>query len=170
MYKIARFNIYFLILLALAVHLTALRSFRIFGACPDIALALVIFFGLFLGPSAGFETGIIAGLLIDLFALDFFGINALVYSVTGFAVGALNLKLYRESRLTQSLLVLVFTALAMLAHFKIASALSKGISWDNFEYLAGSVLPSSVYTAAVSVLVYPRLAAMFDLKEPEEFI
>jgi len=69
-YKIKRLNIYFVLALALFLQVTVLNYVKISGTKPDLMLICVIFFGLFLGGGAGFEAGIIAGLLKDIFALD----------------------------------------------------------------------------------------------------
>ena len=53
MYKIARIQIYLILIAALFLQGGILNYIKIFGAKPDLLLMLVIFFGLFLGPAAG---------------------------------------------------------------------------------------------------------------------
>ncbi len=170
MYKIGRANIYFILVLALTVHLTVLGHIRIFGATPDLMLACVIFFGLFLGSAAGLESGIVSGALKDVFALDFFGINMFVFAVMGLLAGSLSANFSKESKRIRALLVMVLTAASMVLHFIFASVFSQPPVLGFTEYLASSVLPVSLYTALISIPIYVKLVNMYRMGESEEYI
>ena len=165
MYKINRSQIYLAVLIALFIHLTVLKYVMIFGASPNLVLICVIFFGLFSGPSAGLESGAVAGLLCDIFALDFFGMNALVYAVTGLAAGALSAKVFKESKKTDFGIVFFLTAFAMSVHFALVSALSKSLILTSSEYFLSSVLPASLYTAVVAIPVFLRFISIYNFRE-----
>ena len=170
MYKISRFKIYSILALALLLHLTVLDHIKIFGVKPDLMLIPVIFFGFFLGRNAGLESGIAAGLSKDLFALDIFGINTLIFAITGFLAGLLGTQFSRESRRTQFLLVMLLTAFSMTLHFAIVSVFSKRIYLDIGEYLAGSVIPTCVYTGIVSLPVFIKLTNLYKLRGSEDYL
>jgi len=169
-YKISRLRIYFILALALLLHITVLDHIKILGVKPDLLLIVVIFFGLFLGREIGLESGLAAGLFKDLFALDFFGINAFAFALTGFLAGLLGTQFSRESRKTQVLLVMFLTAFSMTLHFIIVSIFSKWIYLDFREYLTGSVIPTCIYTAIVSIPVFFRLMKAYKIKGSEEYI
>lgn len=170
MHKISRLQIYFALALALLIQLTVLDHIKIFGAKPALMLTLVIFFGLFLGRGMGLEIGLAAGFASDLFTLDLLGINALIFALTGFLAGMLGAQLSRESKRTQGLTVLILTALAMILHFIIVSMLSRWSYLDLDEYIIGSAIPTSVYTAAVSIPVFFKLSSVYDLDRREEYL
>ncbi len=170
MYKISRFQIYFILALGLLLHLTVLDQIKILGVKPDLMLIPVIFFGFFLGRNAGLEFGFAAGFSKDLFALDIFGINALIFAITGFLAGLLGTQFSRESRRTQCLLVVFLTALSIMLHFAIVSILSKRIYLDIGEYLIGSVIPACVYTGLVSIPVFVKLINVYRLRSPEDYL
>ena len=170
MHTIGRLRIYAVLALALLLHLTVLEHLRICGVRPDLVLASVVFFGFFLGPAAGLETGLVAGAMEDLFALDFFGINIFVLGVTGLFAGALRTKLSRESKRIRALLVFVLTAFAMTLHYLIASAFSGPMHVRYAEYAAASVIPASAYTALVSIPIFLKLADIYGLRRTEEYL
>ncbi|MFH1190207.1 MAG: rod shape-determining protein MreD [Candidatus Omnitrophota bacterium] len=170
MYKISRFKIYSVLAAGLLLHLTILDRIGVLGVKPDLMLIPVIFFGFFLGRGAGIESGFAAGLMKDLFALDLFGINALIFAVTGYAAAFLGTQFSRESRRTQFLLVFLLTAFSMALHFAVVSFFSKRIHLDIVEYLAGSVIPTCVYTGLVSIPIFVKLAGAYGLRKPEYYL
>lgn len=168
MSKINRIQIYSILIFALLLHLSLLNYIKILGAVPDLLLTSVIFFGLFSGWRTGLESGLIAGLLKDIFTLDVFWINTIIFGVAGFSVGALNTKFFKESKMTQVLLVLVFTVFSMVIHFLSVSFLTKSIRMGLFEYLFTSVVPTSIYTALVSIPIFSKFIDIFGLREEDE--
>jgi len=169
-YKIGRIRIYLILLAALALQAGPLEHIRVFGARPDLLLSCVVFFGLFLGPAAGFESGLAAGLLKDIFALDFFWINALILSLTGLFAGTVNTKFFKESKRTEFLLVIVFNAFAMSIHFLIVSLMPGSLALEFGDFFLSSVIPASIYTGFLSVPVYRWLISFYNLKETEDYL
>jgi rod shape-determining protein MreD len=170
MHKIGRLGAYTIMAAALLIQLTFLGRFRIFGAEPDLMLLCVTFFGLFLGPAAGLETGAVAGAMMDIFSLDYFGINTFVYTATGLLSGALNTSFVRESRRTQALIVFFCTAFSMCLHFFLASVFSGSVELGFYEYLRACVIPAGLYTAAVSIPVFAKLSGVYNLREREDLL
>jgi len=169
-YKISRIPIYLLILAALTLQLTVLGRVRILGAKPDLMLTLVVFFGVFLGGRRGLEAGLAAGLLLDIFALDYFWLNTFTFGITGLLAGVLGLKVIRESRMTQTLLVFFFTIFFMTFHFIIASNFSRSANLSLAELTRVSILPSAVYTSLVSIPIFSKLTGLFNLREEDDML
>ena len=167
MHKINRFQALLILLAALFLHLTLLNYIKIFGAEPDLMLICVVFFALFFGPGAGFESGIAAGFLKDIFTLDFFGINAFTLGVTGLVAGVLNEKFSKESGHTQFVLVGLFTIFSMSVHFAFITLFSKSMALNFIEFLTTSAIPSSVYTALVGLPIFAKFIGIYNLKELE---
>lgn len=165
-----RAHLYFLLLSALLIHLTLLSHVRFLGAAPDLMLIIVIFFALFFGPGPGLEAGLAAGILKDMFTPDFFGMNAVACAVTGLVVGMLNEKFYRESKMTQFILVISFTAFCQSLHYMLISVVSKNLALTFPEYLVTSVLPVSVYTGLIALPVFMKLIDLYDLRHLEELL
>lgn len=171
MHKVGRLGAYLVIAAALGIQLTFLGRLKLFGAEPDLILICVTFFGLFLGPAAGLEAGALSGFLMDIFSLDYFGINTLIYSSTGLLSGALNTSFARESRRTQALIVFLCAAFGMSLHFILAALFSgSSAEFGFYEYLKACVIPTGLYTAIVSVPVFSRLSDSYDLREREDLL
>jgi rod shape-determining protein MreD len=169
-HKVGRFKIYSILLLALLINLTVLNRLSIFGARPDLLVICVTFFGLFIGRSAGLESGLVAGALTDVFSLDYFGINTSVYGATGFLAGVMKTNFSRESRRTQALIVFFCTAFSMCLHFSLASTLSRSISLELPEYFKTCVIPEGLYTAIISVPIFKKIMDFCDLREQDDLL
>jgi rod shape-determining protein MreD len=169
-HKITRPRIYLILGAAVFVHLTALVRIRIFNSAPDLVLMCVIFFGIFLGPRMGLEAGLVGGLLTDIFSFGAFGMNALISGITGFLAGAFSAKVFKESSMIQFLAVFLFESVSMALHFAAAASAAGLLHIPFHVYLANSVLPSAVYTAAVSLVAFPVLIRAFGLEREEEFL
>jgi rod shape-determining protein MreD len=158
------------LVVAIFLQITVLRHIEILGSFPDLVLICVLFFGLFKGAGAGFEAGIIGGALTDIFALDFFGINMFILALSGFLAGAINTKVYSQSRSTQWIVVFAFSVFSMYMHFFLFDIFSKGVEFGFSEHFSNSVLISSLYTASLSVPVFSQFISVYGLGESEEFI
>jgi rod shape-determining protein MreD len=169
-YKINRFQIYLVLFTALFLQGAVFNHLRVFGARPDLLLIAVVFFGLFLGPGAGLEAGFAAGLFKDIFALDFFWINAGIMGITGFIVGMLNTQFFKESKRADFMLVFIFTIFSMSLHYAIAAILSNSIALNFREFFISSVIPTAVYTGLVSIPVCVKLLDIYRLKETGDYL
>jgi rod shape-determining protein MreD len=168
--KVNRFSMYLLLFIALILQMTIVDYLKISGAKPDLMLILVIFFGLFFGVSAGLESGFAAGLSKDIFSTDIFGINTLTLVVTGLMVGLLSPKFFKESRITQAAIVFALALLSMLVHYITGSIISNVTYMNLPEYIFGLMIPASLYTCAVSAIIFPILINSYDLERREEFL
>jgi rod shape-determining protein MreD len=168
--KIKRFPLYIILIGAFLAQLLFLDYIKIAGAKPDIFVLLVVFFAIFFGPGAGAEAGLVSGLFKDIYSLDIFGVNSVLLSLTGLIAGMLSPKLFRESKLIQLPLVFVFSVLYMTIHCFISSLISKTTYVTLPDYLYGLILPSSFYTAVLSLFLYPILIYSYRLKESAEYL
>jgi rod shape-determining protein MreD len=140
------------------------------GAKPDLGVILVVFVAFFFGAPNAFEAALVFGLLKDIYASGVFGSNAVSLALTALAAGALSSKLSRESRLMQPLAVFVFSLLyfALLYAVSAAASMPPRISLD--EYMSAVFIPSSFYTAAVSLVLFPFLIGKFGVDEEKEYL
>jgi rod shape-determining protein MreD len=169
-YKIARLQIYLILLAALFLQGGALNHIKIFGSKPDLLLICVVFFGLFLGPAAGLESGLAAGLLKDIFALDFFWVNTGILALIGFTAGAINTQFFKESKRADFIFVVFFTIFSMSIHYIIALILSNTMAMGFRDFFVTSVIPSALYTGLLSVPIYVKLLDIYSLKEADDYL
>lgn len=168
--KVSRFSVYLVLFISLVLQVTAVDYIKIFGAKPDLMLLAVIFFGLLFGGSIGLEAGLVAGLAKDILSLDVFGANTFTMALTGFAVGGLSQKFFKESKIMQTAIVFVFVIVCMLIHYTVNSLVSNAGYIRAPEYFFGLILPTSLYTSVLSMLIFPFLMHRFHLEEREEFL
>lgn len=92
-----RFRLPVLLVLALILHTTVLAEIRIAGVMPDIMLLVAVAAGMEAGPSYGAVMGFAAGMLADLLLPTPLGLSALVFTLTGYAVGVTQAGLLRST-------------------------------------------------------------------------
>jgi len=167
-YKINRLHIYLILLACLLLHLTVLDYAKLFGARPDLMLIAVVFFSLFLGWKRGLESGVAAGLMQDILAFNLFWVNTFVLGTTGFLVGILNAKLFKESKATQVSLVFFFTIFSMALRFLLTALFAKSVKITFSEYFITSIFLTATYTALISMLIFSAFINFYDLREESE--
>lgn len=165
-----RFSLYTILVAAFLIQLLFLDHMKIWSAKPDLLILLVVFYAIFFGPAAGAEAGFVSGLFKDIYSLDIFGANAVLLLLTGLIAGILSPKLFKESKLTQGTLVFVSSGLYMIIHYFVSSFIFKITYVTLPEYLYDLILPSSLYTAVLSFLIFPVLIDRYRLKENVEYL
>lgn len=170
MRKITKPSACLIIFTAFFLQITAVGYIKIAFAKPDLIILCVIFFGLFSGEKSGLGYGLAAGLLKDLYAFDIFGLNALALGATGFLAPVLYKKFFGESMQVRTIFVFLFSVFSMVLHFAILSFIPGYINITIVEYLASSAVPSSAYTAFLSIPVYSLFIRFYNLKEDDAFI
>lgn len=78
------------LLTAVVLQTAVLPELRVLGVAVDVLLLLAVAAGIAGGPDRGAVVGFVAGALADLFVQTPFGLSALAYCLTGYAVGALH--------------------------------------------------------------------------------
>ena len=170
MYAIKRAHIYSLMFLALVIHMALLDHIQISGSKPDIFLIMVVFIALFFGQRAGFESGVIAGVMKDLFTLDYFGMNVFILAVTGLVIGSINTKFSRDSKGAHAFIVAVFTVAAMSLHYILFSIFSNPIGMRFTNYLSASIIPTVIYTSIIAIPIFSKLIGLYNLRDMDELI
>jgi rod shape-determining protein MreD len=108
---LARIRLTAILLIGILLQTTIMPDVRLRGVCPDLMLLIVICAALAGGAEQGAVVGFAAGLLTDLFLPTTpFGLSALAYCLTGFAVGALRGSMLREGWLTAPLIAFAGSA------------------------------------------------------------
>ena len=92
-------------------QLTLLDYFRIFGIKPDLLLVSVVLAGLFLEMRWAIVFGVAVGIFKDIFTLNPFGLNILLFGLWGFLSAKISRKISIEDNLSATLLALVIALL-----------------------------------------------------------
>ena len=96
-------------------QLTLLGHFRIFGIKPDLLLVTVVLASLFLEMRWAIVFGVGVGIFKDIFSLNPFGLNILLFGLWSFLSAKISREITIEDTLSVTLLVLVIALLQNIA-------------------------------------------------------
>lgn len=167
MYKINRLRDYSLILLAFFLQISIAGSLSLSGAKPSFPILFTVFFALFTDERYGLETAFLSGILLDIFSVHLFGLNAVLFSATGYFIGKFNTKIYRESIATHAILIFLATAFILSAYrFFLCFENRFLLSELSFGFVfSPSVFSSAIYNSFLGILLYTFLCRVFKLGE-----
>lgn len=151
--------IIFAFFLALILQTTILPLLQFRGTMPDLLLILIVFTALFSNATVGGVTGFIVGFMQDLVISRYLGLCALSGLVTGYLVGGLEGKFYKENPLVPVMLVFFGTFLFNAVYF-----LGRGLCASTplaFVQLARTTLVEAVYNIVLTFLFYYPLMRIF---------
>jgi len=146
-----------LILVAVVVQGPVLDRIQVARAHPDLLLLLPVIAGLVAGPGEGAWVGFLAGLASDLFLPTAFGLSALVFTLTGFAVGSIVQALIEGPLWVVPLTGAVGTAIGELLYVGVAVVTDQSVVLRDPQaviYVVG------VVSVANAVLALPVALAM----------
>lgn len=131
-------------------------NFISFGSVvPNILLILTVSIGMLRGRKAGLLTGLFAGFLLDVFVGDVLGFHALVLMYLGYVNGCFNHLFYPEDvKLPLGSIVLsdlIYNFVMYVFLFLLRGKLNIGY------YFMHIFVPECVYTAFITIFIYPFL-------------
>lgn len=157
-----RETIKFLFISAVIVilQMTLLNRFTLFGAKPEILLALTIFFSLYGGAISGLAAGLIFGFASDIFSAHPLGVNTFAFSIIGFFLAVFKDKLFRESIFTQFILIFISCFFTASVYFFAIQQKFNPMSWNLLE----TIFSISAYTCLYSFFLFFFLRKIFFVK------
>lgn len=152
-----------LVILFTLLQSTALNYIRIFKVKPDILLILIIFFSLNLGQIYGLIIGALCGIFNEATSGIPSGVAVLVYSFGGLFLGHIGKWVYNQKLLGQLYITFVFSFAIYLSLFFLSQAFNASLSL--FGILVSTILPASLYTAAVSPVFFRFLKTVLTISK-----
>ena len=146
-----------LILVAAVVQGPVLDRIQVARAHPDLLLLLPVIAGLVAGPGEGAWVGFLAGLASDLFLPTAFGLSALVFTLTGFAVGSIVQALIEGPLWVVPLTGAVGTAIGELLYVGVAVVTDQSVVLRDPQAV---IFVVGVVSVANAVLALPVALAM----------
>jgi len=157
--KIAR-NI-LLIMLALFLQTSWIDAIGIWDIKPDIVVLVIVFVGITSGQIEATLLGFFSGLLLDIYAPEWMGLNALAYSLVGFAVGYSRVGVVAEDVQVQAAIFFLASLLHNLIYcviYAISDPLNIGFLFIRYG------LGTAFYTALVGLGLSLATARFFNLR------
>ncbi len=150
---IRRIRLGFVVLVRVVLQTTLFTHLRIDDVAPEVGLVAVLAVAYEDGPDSGALFGFIMGLAIDLFLTTPFGLSALAYAVTGYAVGVFQAGVVRTTPWLAPILGGVGGLFGGLV-FITAGAIVGQSGYLSLESLR-IVLISATFDAMIAPLVFP---------------
>ena len=155
-----------IMLAAYLLQCTVFPSLEIAGIKPNLMLIVTASFGFMRGPREGMFVGFASGLLIDIQYGDMIGFYALIYLAAGF-VNVLFEQIYFDEDIKLPLFLIagsdfVYGLVVYFLTFLLRS------DFDFLYYLNRIIVPETIYTIAVTLVVYPLLLLINHKLEAEE--
>lgn len=142
-----------LLALALLLQITVLEMLRIGGVMPDLVLMLVVFAAFLRGKTEGAFWGFVAGLMKDVAAGSFFGLNALSLMTAGYLVGLAERRLYKDSIPVAMFVTWLAAVVSQLVHYLLLLYLGVDIPAGTAMRV---IFSGALYTAILVPLFYRR--------------
>jgi rod shape-determining protein MreD len=142
-----------IILVALILQGPVFDRMQVARAHPDLLLLLPVLAGLVAGPGEGAWVGFLSGLAADLALPTAFGLSALVFTLTGFAVGSIVQALLEGPWWVIPLTGAVGTAIGELLYVVVATVTDQAIVLRDPLAVAYVVSVASVGNAILSLPV-----------------
>jgi rod shape-determining protein MreD len=139
-----------LLVLALILQQTLVQIISIGSIKPDMVLVMLVAVSLRYGSVVGLFSGLTIGLVLDVYAIDSLGANAMAKCLVGYLTGLLDEKVIKIMPATKVL----FLAVAFLVHDVVYSLAAGFHGYSFWEALVRKTIPSGIYTLLVGSLVF----------------
>lgn len=158
----------FLLITLFVLQGTFFQTFNFGGSVPNLLIVLVVSAGLMRGEKAGILTGFFAGILVDIFSGSgaAIGLYALIYMYIGYANGSFSKIFFPEDIKLPIVMIIVSDIFYGLLVY-ILMFLLQGKT-DMGYYFKHVILPETVYTIFITILLYPFLLWLHKLLLKDE--
>ena len=150
---IRRIRLGLVIIVCVVLQTTLFTHLRIDGVGPDIGLVAVLAVAYEDGADTGAIFGFLMGLAVDLFLTTPFGLSAMSFAITGYAVGVFQAGVVRTTPWLAPILGFVGGLFGGLVFITAGAVVGQPgfLSFDSLRI----VLIASVYDAVIAVVVFP---------------
>ena len=140
------------LIIGLVLQVIFFSVYTPWGIKPDLLLVLIVVTSILEGPKTGLLIGIIGGLLQDIFLGNFISINTIIKGPLAFISGFLEGHFYKGNYL----LAPVATFFASIVYYLLAIILSEELifSINYWVTIRSVILPSALYNAVLSIIIY----------------
>ena len=139
-----------IIIIFVLLQATVLNYVNIFNVKPDLLLISVIIASLFFEPVWAISLSIFAGILKDIFSVNAFGMNTVLFFLWSFLIIKLSRKIIFDSNYIRLALMFIIAILNSIIVRLIFLFLGNFISWGIFLRIT---FIESLYTALIFLLV-----------------
>ncbi|MCM8801623.1 MAG: rod shape-determining protein MreD [Candidatus Omnitrophica bacterium] len=135
-----------LIIILVLFEAVALDYLKLFSTKPDLLLAMVLIWAIFLRPTDAFKLGVLAGFLKDLFSENIFGINTLLFPCWVWVSLQLSKRIAVDNHFIRMLLLFILSILTNIVYRLVMLSMGIYIPWVISLRI---IILSSFYTACL---------------------
>lgn len=164
--KLLSILFFFIMFFCFLLQSTIFKRLSFGGISPNLLIITTTSIGFMRGEKQGLMAGFICGLFIDIFYGDVIGLYAMLYMYIGYLNGKFSRIFYPEDiKLPLALIALSDLSYGMICY--IVLFLLRGRL--NFPYFfLHIILPETVYTIVMSIILYPILLYLYKKLNVEE--
>ena len=144
--------VFFIIVICFLLQSTLFQSWSFASISPNLLIVVTSSFGFMRGRKEGMWTGLICGLLLDIFFGSCIGFYALVYMYIGYVNGFFRKRFYPDDVKLPIILIsasdFVYNLVVYVFQFLLRGKFQFGY------YLMRIILPELVYSILVTVFLY----------------
>lgn len=148
-----------IVILNLILQSTVFQWFKIYGVLPNTSLILVISFAIYSGKNKGAMIGFFVGILHDIVFGRTIGLNALVFMITGYLVGLMDQKIFKDN------LIIPFTLTALATIFyetiNLLLIFLLGYRIELFNVIKKMLIAEVIYNSILSLIIYFYVSKLF---------
>ncbi len=138
------------LLIANVLQTTLLPGFWPLGQGPDLILILVVFYAFLRGSREGARFGLVAGLLTDIVAGKYIGLNAGSKLLVGYLMGLFATKLYKENYFVPIMTIAGATLINTTVNYLAAVAFGRFANWS----FGNELLLQTLNNAVLALVLY----------------
>lgn len=142
-----------LLALSLILHFNSLFSLKIYGAIPMLPLAFLVAISIFSSELYSFMSALLVGIFVDSISSVSFGFNTCIFMVIALFVALTSHYLFNNNVRAALALAAMSSFIYFVLRWFFFDAITHSVR-DSFTYLYKVAMPSALYTAIISVLVY----------------
>lgn len=151
-----KFRIFLTIIITIIIQNTMLARIQIFGVHPNLFLPVIVGLSIGFGCYVGGFSGLLFGLLQDIFFFDIIGVNALIYFVCGYLIGMSEAGINKEDIRSGLIFTFIMSFLYVLATQILYRLLGSNMIFT--DYLKGPVF----LEIAMNILLYFGVHKIFS--------
>ena len=162
------------VILLFVMQSTLFKAWALANIAPNLLIIITSSVGFIRGKKEGMFTGVLSGLLIDLFYCDVIGINALIYMYVGYVNGIFKKNFLPEDVRMPLVLIgasdFIYSVLVFVCWFVIRGKFGFGY------YFIHIMMPEMVYTVLISLVLYRIILFVnikfdkFELRSKRKFV
>lgn len=134
---------------------------------PNLMIIMTAYFALFTDRKFGLEIGLLSGILLDIFSIRFFGLNAILFALGGYLIGKYNNKFYRGSIITHIIFTFTLSVFILSLYFLFVNQriLSPSPRIGLNAVFSTPLFITSLLNSFLGIWIYAFLSRVFRLSE-----